>query len=353
MTTLGPSFALLLASALLFAAPAPSRSDMAPELQTLLTRDLKFSAGDLADLQHGKVVKRAVDTSAAGEVAVVGAVRVNAPKEKLVEAYRDIAHFKRGPDVLEIGVFSDPPVEADLDGLTIGPDDLNLRDCRVRDCDIRLPAAAIERVQHEIDWRAPDADHRAAALFKRLLLDDVRAYVSGSPGRITEYDDDKRTVRPNDDFAAILAASPYVGALVPGLDEHLRDFAGHPLAGAEDLIYWSKEKFGLTPFITVTQVTIAHDAEGDAVLASRDVYSSRYVDASLTLTVAGDTAASPRAFYLVYVNRSRANALKGLFAGLRQAIVVRRAKSSLDENLKSIKARLEERSGRAGGAEWQ
>ena len=29
------------------------------------------------------------------------------------------------------------------------------------------------------------------------------------------------------------------------------------MAGAEDFLYWSKEKFGIAPFITVTHVVIA------------------------------------------------------------------------------------------------
>jgi hypothetical protein len=97
----------------------------------------------------------------------------------------------------------------------------------------------------------------------------------------------------------------------------------------------------LTPFVTVTQVTIARVGSTTSVIASKDVYSSRYFDASLTLTVASDAARTPSAFYLVYVNRSRASALKGTLAGLRRAIVERRVKSGLEEQLRNLKVRLE------------
>ena len=174
-----------------------------------------------------------------------------------------------------------------------------------------------------------------------MLLDNVRAYVSGGPGRILLYDDEKRAVRPVDDFNALLEPSPYIGALVPGLAEHLREFPMRPLPGAEDFLYWSKEKFGFTPFVTVTHVTIAPPLPTSVVITSKDVYSSRYFDASLTLTVASDSVSSPEAIYLVYVNRSRASALKGPLAGLRRAIVERRAIGSVDENLRGVKRRLE------------
>ncbi len=158
---------------------------------------------------------------------------------------------------------------------------------------------------------------------------------------MTEYDDGKRPIRPVDDFAGLLSRTPYMDTLVPGLSEHLREYPTRRLDGTEDLLYWSKEKFGFAPFITVTHVTIARDPAGDDVFTSKDVYSSRYFDASLTVTVASDAGANSGAFYLVYINRSRANALRGSFAGLRRTLVDRRAKSSLEENLKALKLRLE------------
>ena len=93
-----------------------------------------------------------------------------------------------------------------------------------------------------------------------------------------------------------------------------------PLGGTHDFLYWSKERFGLTPFITVTHVAIAQVETGAYVVASRDVYSSRYVDASLSFTIASDAVGIGNAFYMVYVNRSRAYALKGPMAGLRRSI---------------------------------
>src|SRR5207253_2044071 len=130
-----------------------------------------------------------------------------------------IVQFKRGADVLQIGRFSSPPGMDDLAALSLETQDLDVRNCRVGSCDIRLPAATIVRFQREIDWKSPDADSRAAALFKHVLLDHVRAYWSGGPGRIVEYDDEKRPVHPVDDFNALLENSPYIGQVVSGLPE--------------------------------------------------------------------------------------------------------------------------------------
>ena len=100
----------------------------------------------------------------------------------------------------------------------------------------------------------------------------------------------------------------------------------------------------MTPFVTVTHVTILPATLAGTVIASKDVYSSRYFDASLTLTIASDgVGAAGNELYLVYMNRSRASALKGPFSSLRRSIVERRVKSSLDENLRLVKLRLEDR----------
>lgn len=337
MTIVGRS--LVAAAAAIAVAAAPG-STIAPDIRGMLGRSFRFTPSDLADLERGRIVKRSLEASAPGEIAVVGAARVSARAEAFVDRLRNIEEFKRGPDVVQIGRFSDPPRPDDLNRLTIDQDDFDLRKCRVGSCDIRLPADVIVRFQREIDWKAPDADSRAAALFKQVLFEHVRAYIQGGRGRITEYDDEKRIVRPADDFEGLLRGSPYVGSLVPGLAAHLRDPAANPLPGADEILYWSKEKFGLTPFITVTYVVIARAASA-AVIVTRDVYSSRYFDASLSYTLASPAVDRSNTFYLVYANRSRAAGLKGAFAGLRRAIVERRAKNALDETLKSIKAKLE------------
>lgn len=331
----------LLLNAALIAQTAGSTPDVPPVLRTLLASDFRFSHDDLANLQNGQAVAHRIRGAAPGEAGAVGAIRIAGRKETFVELYRDIVQFKRGPNVTSIGLFGNPPSPKDLAALELTRDDLGLRDCKVGDCDVRLPAADIQRVQTEIDWRAADADARAVALFKELFAGYVRAYAAGGAERVSQYDSDRPSIRPLDEFAALLAGAAYLDRLAPGLTRHIEEYPAGRLAGAEDFIYWSMEKFGgLAPFVSATHVTVAQPAPTLAVITSRDVYSSRYFDASLSLTVAAD-ATEPGAFYLVYVNRSRASALKGAFAGLRRSIVERRARGSVQENLELTKARVE------------
>jgi hypothetical protein len=314
--------------------------EIEPAVRAVLTTHLRFSDGELDEVRRGRVAKHGLPSRAAGEVAVAGAVRIGAPKAAFFARVRDIARFKSGPAVLQIGRFSHPPTLDDLAALTVDDSDFDARSCRVGDCGIRLPAAAIERFAREIDYKAPGAPSRASTLFKQILLETVTAYVSGA-GQVTQYDDGSRPIRPNDEFEGILSGMPEIGALMPSLPDHLRRFPASRVPDAEDFLYWSKEKFGMAPFITVTHVTIACPSPATCLMTTRDVYSSRYLDASVALTIATD--AGTEAFDLVYDNRSRANALKGALGGLRRALTERRARGGLEDSLKTVKLSLEKR----------
>jgi hypothetical protein len=334
--------ALVTASFIALVAAPPPANDIDPAIRGVMTRYLRFTATELADMQNGKIVRHSNEASAPGELAVAGGVRVRSTKEAFLDRVRDIAEFKRGPDVLQVGRFSNPPTLQDLAPLTVDKDDFDLRSCRVADCNARLPAEAIRRFEQEINANAPDAQARIAALFKQVLLDHVLAYEKGDThGRILEYDDDQPPIRPADEFEGVLRGTPAIAALVPGLPDHLRHYPSNRVAKAEDFLYWSKERFGIAPFITATHVTIVCPAAHTCVVTTKDVYSSRYIDASLSISIATDAQIDRESFYLVYASRSRASALKGGFAALRRALAGRRVRSSLEENLKTIKTRLE------------
>jgi hypothetical protein len=324
---------------LFLAAAAAQESVTDPAVRAVLTSQLGFSDRELTDLRSGNPVKHGLRPRAPGEIAVAGAIRIRAAKSTFFARARDIATFKNGPDVLQIGRFSHPPVLEDLSALTVTEDDFDVRSCRVGDCGIRLPADAITKIGQVVDVKTPDAQARGATLFKQFLLAEASAYATGAD-RLTQYDDGPQPIRPRDEFEGILAGMPEIAALMPRLPDHLRHLSTTPLPDAEDFLYWSKEKFGIAPFISVTHVTIVCPSTATCLMTTRDVYASRYLDASIALAIATD--AGPDAFDLIYDNRSRANALKGRFSGLRRSLTERRARGALEDSLKTIKQRLEQ-----------
>lgn len=313
-----------------------------PDVRQVLVRYLKFSQSDLTELRRGRIVKHSLEAMPSGEIAVVGAVRVDAPKARLLEGVRDITRFKRGPGVVQIGRFSNPPTLHDIDALSVDKGDFDATTCRVGECDVRLPADTIRRIPAEVDLRAPDVQQRGARWFKQVLIDHVTAYWTGTPGRFAIYDDGSHPIRPIEDFNGLVQDTPAIAALDLPLARHLTAFPNDASDPVEEFLYWSKEQFGMAPFITVTHVMIQCPSAPTCLIVSRDVYSSRYFDASLAMTLATDIVGEPDAFVMLYMNRSRSDALKGHFSGIRKAIAEHRARGSLEENLRTVKGRLEE-----------
>src|SRR5262249_5757669 len=155
------------------------------------------------------------------------------------------------------------------------------------------------------------------------------------------YDDGKTPVRPVAASEELIRTAGYLDALQPGLAAHVTCFWSNPLEGAEDFLYWTKETFGVSPFISVTHVTIAPAGPHQSLSTNRDVYSIRYIAGSLSIMLASASVGGSRSFYLTYVSRSRASALRGPMGGLRRTIVEHKAKGSLQTHLREIKARIE------------
>lgn len=76
----------------------------------------------------------------------------------------------------------------DLQGLTLEKRDVeDLKRYSVGDCKLKMSDAMIERFRREVDWTAPDYRLQATRLYRQMLLDYVRDYltVGGlSPHRI-------------------------------------------------------------------------------------------------------------------------------------------------------------------------
>ena len=114
------------------------------------------------------------------------------------------------------------------------------------------------------------------------------------------------------------------------------------LQPVEELIVWSKIKFGLKPVIAINHITIyKRERElGPQILAvSKQLYANHYFNASLALT-AFVTLPGPTS-YLVYENRSRADGLEGAFSKLKRSVVEKKAVEGLKGILENSKVTLE------------
>ncbi len=132
----------------------------------------------------------------------------------------------------------------------------------------------------------------------------------------------------------------------PPLQRHLTGFPDASLAGGTDELYWDQQHLtGLKTITGITHMVTWRDPQRPdrALVAQKQIYASHYFYGSLAVTLFLQdmrNAASP-ATYLVYVNRSRGDLLKGGFSGLRQRLAEQMVKDSANQMLGAIKTALE------------
>jgi hypothetical protein len=303
---------------------------------------VRLSVGDRARLDRRDSLVRTVK---AGErdVAVFSAVQVDIDANRLVEWVRRIERLKQSSFVQEIGRFSDPPRLEDLAGLTIDRKDLDdLRRCRPGDCGIKLSAEEMTRLTTA---RGPQAAQGADPLqeaFRLVLFNRVTTYLRDGLTGFPPYHDSRRPVSQAPVFDALLDDSPFLADRAPVLADFLRRFPGVASQDIESFIYWSKETPGGRPVVSLTHVTIVR-GDGvnvpEALVASKQIYASHYMNGSLAVTALVGSGTSPR--YLAYLNRSRLDLFSGLFGGMVRRIVVGRLRSEAGEVVDGLRRRLE------------
>jgi hypothetical protein len=301
------------------------------------------SDSDRRRLDRDEVISRTVE-GGDGQLSVFVASRLDAEPDALVVWMRAITELKRGRFVQAVGRFSDPPAVADLRQATLERRDVDdLRACRPGDCGLKLSADEIRSVRAVADQ--PEATgQQIEEEFRRLVVARVRAYRAGGLAALPPSADHGREGRrPADAFAAILARSPFLNR-VPALTTWL---AGDPAVAderVESFFYWSKEYYGRgRPVISVTHVGIVRSDDPrhpEALVAAKQIFATHYVEGALGLTaVVRDHATGAR--YLVYLNRSELDLLKGFLGGFARNLIEGRVKREGPQIVGSLRERLE------------
>jgi hypothetical protein len=325
---------------------APAQTQFGHEPQTFLQNQLAFTANELSSLEQGQIIVRLPKPTETREVAVFAIMRLDVSEDFFLHRMRDIVNFKKSDNVLQIGKFSDPPTLKDLEALTLDSAEIDtIRQCRVSKCDFKMSAQQIERFRKEVNWSAPDYRDSVTALTREMLLERVKSYLLGGNRALGEYNDKAYRLSLADEFKSLLQPAVFTYGYGAEFQEYLLDFPHSRPAYVESFFYWSKEKFGLKPVITVTHVTVYRpsDAHGaDILIASKGIYASHYYEASLGLTgYIHNQSSSPSRSYLMYINRSKTDALRGMFPGLKRSLISGRLREATKKNMELIKQKLE------------
>lgn len=313
------------------------------DLEAYFTKYVKLEPSARADLLAGKPVTKMLDSDPSKEVAVFGAVWVNAPIDRYLAAVRDIEHFESGGAFRVTKKLGTPPRLEDFAQLSLSEDDVkDLRSCRVSQCDVKLPATAIDRMRHDVDWTRPDAREQANRLARQIAFEYVTGYLKGGNGELAVYRDADRPTFVAKEFEELVTRLPELNDFVPKVRTYLLDFPKATLPGSESFLYWQDADFGLKPTIRINHLVMAQDEDG-AIVASKMLYATHYFWTALELRVLVRDPRRGPGFWFVTESRSRSDGLGGFVGRVIRGKVRGEAEKGTIAQLRVTKSRLEEK----------
>jgi hypothetical protein len=322
------------------------RPSLPAVLSSFLTEEAHATQGELDVLLSGDPLIKLLDADPSKEIAVLGAVWVNAASRLYVEQVKNIEQFERGGAFRITKRISDPPSADDFAALTISEKDVeDLKDCKVGECVVKLGADALQTLRAEVDWRKPTARADANAVFRQLALRYVNGYRQGGNAKLAVYRDKDRPTFVADEFRSMIDRLPRLGANLPDLTRYLLDYPTAALTRSTDFLYWQETQFGLRPTIRISHLVIQERPEA-TVIASKMLYSSHYFWTALELRVLMPDQARGPGFWLVTVNRSRSDGLSGFTGRIIRGRVRSEVENGTRTALTATKARLEAKESR-------
>ena len=277
------------------------------------------------------------------EVAVFAAVAVDIDGDRLVQWMRRIEELKKSSYVLAIGRFSDPPRIEDLAGLALDDEELSAaRQCRPGDCALKLSEAEMRELRRAADEARAGWKPALQQAFRQMILRRVRTYLAQGQSALGPYEDGERPVFPGARLTALVGHATFLDHL-PSFATYLDEYPRLHMPSVESFLYWSKERLARRATIGVTHVSIVRStAPGapDVLVAGKQIFTTRYVNASLGVTALIRGEPGHHA-YLAYLNRSDVDVLGGTFGGIVRWFVQRRVKAEAADVLVGLKHRLE------------
>jgi hypothetical protein len=329
----------------IFAAAAAQRTPAAlPErLESYIASSVKLTAAQRGQLLAGQPITQILDADPSREVAIFGAVWINAPATRYIAALRDIEQFEKGENFLATRRISSPPRLEDFDLLRLPADDImDLKTCKVGNCELKLGETALTRIQKEIDWSKPTASEDAERIVRKMAFDYVSGYLEGGNDRLAEYRDQKHPTFVGAEFAEMAGRMPELMDYLPDIKRYLLEYPRTTLANSESFLYWQTVKFGLKPTVRINHLTIVEEPTHVAAV-SKMLYASHYFWTAIELRVLVPDPARGNGVWFVTVNRSRSDGLSGFVGSLVRRKVRSEAEKGMEAALTITKARMEQR----------
>ena len=306
-----------------------------------------LSDDEIRSIQSGNPVAKIVQSRTPDEVFVFGSVYVNSTPERYLKLAYDIDALRKLPGFLAIQNFSDPPKLSDLDGFTLEQQDVEeLKNCKPGQCDIQLPAEAMEEFQRSVNWSAPDRADQVNRLARKMALDALERYRQGGNAGLGTYRDKHHPTQVAETFQSLLSRSNALPVYMPELRSYLLDYPNAKSDNIGSQFYWEKVNFGLKPTLRIVQAVVYRGADPSKpalAVAMKQLYASHYFQAALDLTVCVRNSSHPeqKGFYLITMKGSQQAGLTGFKGSIVRKVAVGKTRSSLERSLTALKQQLE------------
>lgn len=282
-----------------------------------------FTDEDFGVLAKGDAAVRVGSPVNKQDVSIVGAIRVGEDGSYTLEAFRQSLALRSNKSVAAGKIFSASPVAGDLDGLKLDDKDLaELRECRPGNCDFNLSADAIREIAAVFAVDGAGTREAAEDRIRSILLRYAEDYLGSGNRSLKPYANRPVKFDVLRAHQEILSEMLFLRELSPSLAAFFERFPEAPLTGAVSEIRWSAIDFGLNPAIVLTHSVAVTDS-GNHFVVNKQFYGSRYLDASLSMSLLIRVIEGGRPVaYVVFADRTRTDALGGPLVSMARKIVV-------------------------------
>ena len=283
------------------AARSPGAMQTVPaDPERLLSERFHFSAGEISQARAGEPVARMIASSGRDELAVVGALRLNGDKKRLVDWVRNIEHLRHAAELgLTRGIELPPAPQAFAELVLDAKDLAALQACRPGRCDLRVPDEVMAKFQSGVVWGTAGASAQANALAAGMLTEYAAAYLHGGDSAV------------GNDFGDLLRGATTLYELAPELATYLEKFPSAKLAGVDQRFYWTNLSDDSGSLISLHHLVVYQRPSGDVMIADKTFYASRHFDLAALVLSMHETS-DGKGYYLIAGSRARSSKLTGV-----------------------------------------
>jgi hypothetical protein len=326
------------------AAPPAGEASLVRDPEAFLRREGGLSASELGSLERGSIIAKVLDTGDRSEIYSLTVMRVKTTAARALQRLRDLEGRAGAPWVIQSGRLGAAPSLSDFEGMTLDAGDVkHLGKCVVNNCEVRLPAEAMERFRNEVDWPSESRTARANALFRQMLAAYAASYLQRGNAALFRYDNNNDPVQIADSLRLLTPRLEFLRDTAPDLHAYLESFPQGRPADTEDVLYWIKEKFWLANVLSLSHATITDRTTpaGHLILAvSKQLYATHYYESSLGATIFFE-GASGWGPHVIYLNRTRADIRRTGFTWFERVLLKYLVRDRLEAQSRYLRQQLE------------